>query len=477
MNEELPTSSSTTSPDTTQKASSTLRKNLFFGQALGVAAMPLGFLILPSNFIIAMLLTQVFRLSDSTYGLIVSLPAWCNVAQLIIVPLLGNRWSQKGITQVFSCIHLIVWASLATILPYIPQDNLRLASQIFFILFFLSSFFHAILGVAFTSWIQEWVPGRIRGKYFGKRNRILQITTIFIVLGGSYTLSFLETTNLLLGFQIIIYTSVFLRTISILLQYRILSTSDHQLREKRYNFKSQIHIIRKSKPLIVFFLFGASFGFTASFLGPFFMVFYYEALHLGIKEVAQFVTISSIAGAIALPTWGRLFDRHGNRPVILIIMSIWLPCGYSGYWVTPERTWILYGLFAVSGFFSSGFLLGSFNMLLKLIPPEAKTTAISIHLSITSLTAAIAPILGGLFLEKLWALQVDKLDAYHLCIIIHYSSVLLTAFLLLGLKEPQSTTLNQAIGAMRSLRQIGALMGMGFFVNYVFTKRKRIRRK
>ncbi len=477
MNEEPLTSSSEKPSQIAKKTPSTLRKNLFLGQALGVVAMPLGFLILPSNFIIAMLLTQTFQLSDSVYGLIVSLPAWCNVAQLIIVPLLGNRWSQKSVTQVFSWIHLIIWAVLASVLPFIPQDNLKLASQIFFILFFLSSFFHAILGVAFTSWLQEWVPGRIRGKYFGKRNRILQITTIFIILGGSYILSLLETDNIILGFQIIIYISVFLRAISVILQYQILSTSDHQLREKKYNLKSQIRIILHSKPLILFFLFGASFGFAASFLGPFFMVFYYEALHLKVDQVARFVTISSIAGALALPAWGRLFDQNGIRPVLLVIMFIWLPCGYSGYWVTPERTWILYGLFAISGFFSSGFLLGSFNLLLKLIPPEAKTTAISIHLSITSLTAAIAPILGGLFLEKLWSLQIEKLDAYHLCVIIHYTSVLLTTSLLLALKEPKSTSLNQVIGAMRSFRQIGALMGIGFFVNYVFTRRKRTRRK
>ncbi len=439
--------------------------------------MPIVYLTLPGNFIIAMLLTQVFQLSDPTFGLIVSLPAWCNVAQLIIIPFLGKLWSQKTITLIFSWLHLLVWSALGSILPFIPEDNIETAGKIFFILFLFSSLLQAMVGVSWTSWIQEWIPGRIRGKFFGKRNRILQVATILFILGTTFCLSFFEKNNPILGFQIIIYASVLLRALSIFYQQRILSTSAQSEIEVAHNLKAQTRFILQSKPLKLFFVFGALFGFSTNFLGPFFNVFLYEVMELGVKDLAIYTIVASIAGAVSLPAWGRLLDSYGNRPVILVILFIWMFFGYSWCFVTPERTWILHFAFASGGLFSAGFILGTFNLLLKLIPREAKTTAISLNVAITSATAAIAPIIGGLLLEQISRYGVDKLHTFQAMGFVHHTLILLSGLILFKITELKSSSLNQVIGAMRSFRQIGALTGLTFFANYTFTRRKKRKRK
>jgi MFS family permease len=476
MSEHHSTLTLSTDQQTNTSKRSTLRRNLSFCFSEGIVAMPIVYLALPGNFIIALLLTQVFQLSDSTFGLIVSLPAWCNVAQLIIIPFLGKIWSQKTITLIFSWLHLFVWSAMGAALPFIPQDNIKTAGQVLFLFFLFSSLLQAMVGVSWTSWIQEWIPSRIRGKFFGKRNRTLQVSTILFILGTTFCLNIFEESNAILGFQIIIYGSVFLRIISIVYQQKILSTSDQNSGEIVHNIKAQIRFILQSKPLKLFFLFGALFGFSTSFLGPFFTVFLYEVMGLGVDDLAIYTIVASIAGAVSLPAWGRLLDIYGNRPVILVILFLWMFLGYSWCFVTPERTWILYFAFASGGLFSAGFILGTFNLLLKLIPKEAKTTAISLQVAITSATAAIAPIIGGFLLEQASTSGVDKLKTFQAMGFVHHTLILLSGLILFKIAEQKSAPLNQVIGAMRSFRQIGALTGLTFFANYTFTRRKRRKR-
>ncbi|MGH8017313.1 MAG: MFS transporter [Opitutaceae bacterium] len=434
--------------------------------------MPIVYLTLPGNFIVAMLLTQTFSLGEAAFGAIVSLPAWCNVIQMLLFPLLGRFWSQKQIALFFSWGHLLTWIVLAIALQYIPRDDLAAASRWFFLLFGLSAFLHAIVGVSWTSWIQEWVPGRLRGKYFGRRNRLLQISTVLFLLVAGEALTLLKVIDPVLGFQVVVGLSVVLRSFSIFAQNRILATSSRITRERGANMRAQFRVIANNKPLLWLFGFGAAFGFTANVFGPFFNVFMYDALGMSVADVSMLVIITNVTGAMALPAWGQFLDRYGCRPMMSIALFLWMVPGLCWALLTPENTWILKLLFASGGIFSAGFILGQFNILLKLVPEEAKTAAISLNVAATSVAAAVAPILGGLALD--WALEAGfgKLRVYHGMSIIHHILVIFSILVLLRVVEPKAAPLSQAVGAMRSSRQLVALLGMSFLVNYVFTKRR-----
>jgi predicted MFS family arabinose efflux permease len=129
-------------------------------------------------------------------------------------------------------------------------------------------------------------------------------------------------------------------------------------------------------------------------------------------------------------------------------------------------------LYASGGFFQAGFLLGQFNMLLKLVPPEAKTAAISLNVAATSLATAVAPIIGGLLLDHALRAGYAELSVYHAMSIVHHTIMLAAPLVLLRVAEPKAAALSQVVGAMRSTRQLVALMGMTFLVNYVFTRRR-----
>jgi MFS family permease len=450
-----------------------LRRNLRFCTYEGLVAMPIVFLSLPGNFIIAALLTQVFRLGETAFGVIVSLPAWSNVLQLVLLPALTRRWTQKTITLAFSGLHLAVWLVLGCTLHAIPIDNEAAASRLLFFAFLLASFCQAMVGVAWTSWVQEWTPGRLRGKYFGARNRLLQVATVLFLVGAGEALQRLSTDNPVTAYQVVILLAVGLRVLSIMWQWRILATTQGRHTEASRDWLEQLRTIRASPSLMAFIGFGAAFGFTANLFGPFFNVFMLEVLAMPVNTVSRLVILASVTGAVAMPAWGKMLDRFGNRPVMLFCLSAWMVPGYCWLLVTPERTWPLFPMFAWGGFISAGFILGSFNLLLKLVPPEAKTMAISLNVAATSLAAAVSPMLGGALLDLAWAFGLDRLRTYHQVAIVHHTLVLLTVLVLARVVEPKATSLSQVVGAMRSYRQIGALLGLSFLGNYTFFRRRR----
>lgn len=450
-----------------------LRRNLALCTGEGLVAMPIVFLTLPGNFIVALLLTRAFPLEKTVFGLIASLPHWCNVVQLLVVPLLTRLWSQKAISLTMAWLHLAVWIALAFVLPQVPRHDAARAGEIFFLFFGLAAMSHAIVGVAWTSWVQEWVPERVRRIYFGRRNRLLQLSTVMFLLIAGEALSRLNSDTSVLGYQIVIGLGVFLRSFSILAQYRILSTTPARLREATTDMRTQLRIIASNPALLRYFAFGAAFGLLANFFGPFFNVFMYEGLGLEVEKVTMLLVITNVTGAIALPAWGQFLERHGNRPVMAFALIMWLLPGFAWVLLTPGNTWILKLLFAWGGVFQAGFVLGQFNLLLKLVPPAAKTAAISLNVAVTSLATAVAPIVGGAFLDHAFAAGYDKLAVYHVMSLVHHAIVMLATLVLLRVAEPKAAALSQVVGAMRSSRQLIALMGMSFLVNYVFTKNRK----
>jgi hypothetical protein len=93
---------------------------------------------------------------------------------------------------------------------------------------------------------------------------------------------------------------------------------------------------------------------------------------------------------------------------------------------------------------------------------------------VTSLVAAVAPIIGGLSLN--WALSRwddSTLHVYHVCFIVQPVVACIGAFWLLRVHEPSASSLTNVMGAMRNIRTLSGIFGLSFLVNYVFYRPQR----
>jgi MFS family permease len=171
---------------------------------------------------------------------------------------------------------------------------------------------------------------------------------------------------------------------------------------------------------------------------------------------------------VSLPVWGGLLDRYGNKACMAVALGLWQAQNFLWCIITPANSPILYGMWFWGGALSAGFILGQFTILLKLIPAEARSLAIGLNLAVTSVVAALSPIIGGEVLARLLAQGYAPLDVYHLVFLVQPMLSLLGCILLLRIEEPASSPLSSVVGAMRNIRTLSGVLGLSFFVNYLF---------
>jgi MFS family permease len=467
--------------DNPRPGPSRLRRNLRYCTWDGILAAPTVFLVTPGNLVITVLLTQYYHLSTTQFGLLVALQAACSTLQLALVPWLNHRYSAKQLSVFGAWVQWAAFLALTAVIGWLPPAGPTPVFPILFGVFLVIAAMQALMAITWPSWVQEFTPERIRGKYFGRRNMILQIiTVVFLVLMGSclaqagvdHGLSVKVVLMVLIGFSMLV------RTGSIWMQQRTFSPVDLHVpaatvrRSEPAPWWEQLREILQRPNLLIYFGFGAAYGFTSNLMGPFFNIFMLDVLHMSTSQVTTLVVLSCCSGALTMAGWGRMIDRFGNRPVMVFCLIGWMLNGYLWTVTTPERIWLLYPVWTIAGVFQAGFLQGVFGLLLKIVPPETKTVAIAINAAVISLPAAVAPVIGGALLQAFVDQGWDKLEVYQWASASVHTLVLLTVFILRRVEEPRSQPVGQLVGAMRSYRQVASMLGLSFITEYLFFRKQ-----
>ena len=180
-------------------------------------AMPIVTMSLPVSVFLTALLTKAFALPKTTIGLICALPFLGNFLQIFVAPFLA-RWRPPKIVMLgAAALHMLCWAAFGALLHFVPRDDPAAAGRWLIAWFLTTSCFAAIAGVSWNAWIQDWVPYRIRGKYFGRRNGTLQFSTLTFLFVSGWALA--HWTYAIPAFQLIIAGAVVMRLFSLYWQW------------------------------------------------------------------------------------------------------------------------------------------------------------------------------------------------------------------------------------------------------------------
>lgn len=450
------------------------RKNLRVGTGEGMLATPWTFIAVPGNFIIAGLLTQYFGIDKATYGAIVSLPAWSNALQILLIPWLSKFLTPKDLTLGLGWFNVGLWSMFAAVLGFLPMGDGRAVAPLFMVFFALSSLSHAFIGVGWTTWVRDWVPTGVRGVYFGKRNRLLSVVSVAYLLLAISVFEIAE--HSLWPYQALIITAVVLRYGSIIWQYAIRTPADNT-NLIQAGWIEHIRENLRSPGLLLYILFSSWVNFWIGFVGPFVPVFSFEELGIVPGTFTLLVIIATLAGMVGWVFWGKQIDRFGSIPILTLGLLFWeIP---NTLWVilSPENVWLLYPMWMLGGFFSAAYFLGSFNLLLNLLPEKSKLPGISLNLAATSVAAGLAPVIAGALLFHFVERQGGGIEIYRYGFALKSASVFLGLFLLRKLREPSRSGLTEMPGAFRTLRQLLAIQNLGFLANLTPSRRKKPEKK
>jgi hypothetical protein len=437
------------------------RRNLRIGLMEGLLTTPYTVVTIPGGFLLAALLTQWFAVEKSAFGWIVSLPSWANALQALALPLIARLMTPKDMALGMGWFNVGLWAMLVASLGFLPKQDAASTAFFFGIFFSMASVSSAFQVVGWTDWVRQWVPKKLRGAYFGKRNSWISGATFGFLL---LVTSFLEILNDSLSPYVwILALMVALRCASILLQHGIHAGSNTKLETQP--LRKSLKECLATPGLGWFIFFSAWMNFWMSFTGPFTAVFSFEELKFAPGNFALLTAVGTVSGFFGWMFWGRVADKAGAIPVIAVGSFLWEIQNFLWAFLNPDNSWILYPMFIWGGFFSVSFFMGSFNLLLNIAPQKSSMAAISLHLAFTSIAMAVAPILSGYLIEQFVTQQGGGIGIYHLGFAIKSAAFLLGLLILIPIREPGRTTRRSLPGAFRVVRQAMATQGLELFAN------------
>jgi Na+/melibiose symporter-like transporter len=220
------------------------------------------------------------------------------------------------------------------------------------------------------------------------------------------------------------------------------------------------------------FAWGAMLNGYAAFQPVFMLSVLGEAPHMASVPLA----LSLLFGALALPAWGRLIARFGARPVLFCAVLLWTAVNLAWAFLTPERHLLLYPVWAFTGAINAGIVLAQLNLLMKLMPHEARGLAVGLNTAGVALGTALAPIAVGQALAWGMARGASAEMAYQIFFLSLPLWAVLVLLCLRRVREPQAAPLEHALGAFRNMRTLAGALGLGFLAQALFTPRGTDRR-
>ena len=334
---------------------------------------------------------------------------------------------------------LFFWKSLfASYLPY------------FLILFYtLYAVVGAIATPAWFSLMGDIVPENIRGRYFGKRNRITGAVALISTVTAAFLLDIFKTRGLVLaGFSILFLVAMIARLISAYLFKKHHNPKFRQQKKVYFSFTSFIKKIPKYN-FSKFALFVSVMHFAVMIAGPFFAVYMLKELGFSYTTYMIIILSESLAALLMMPFWGKFSDKYG-RKITLTICSVFIAI-MPALWLISQSPYYLVFPMIIAGIGWAGFNLSAFNFIYDSVSVQRRGLCLAYYNILLGIGIFIGAGLGGLILQKLPGLNLN-FSSFFIIFLISSSLRLLSSIIFLPMiKEPRKVRKFHPILSFRSL--------------------------
>ena len=331
------------------------------------------------------------------FGILASIPFASALAQLPTSYFVARYGYRKGFFITFGIIHRALWALVAFIPWLLPAPWQWVG-------------FLAVVGLSWTfgqmpvpiwvSWMADLVPERIRGRYFSRRNQVGQLIGLIVTIPVGYMLDRAE----LIGPHALVQTAAFaLLTGGIfgVIDFSCFSRVMEVNRPKPNPDISLWQIIRTplaDRNFWRFLGFTALLTFGVGYVNQFIWLHLFDVAGVSsMKANAMLIFGPLLIFIVCYPIWGKLVDRLGRKPVLIIAGILFAPGAMAWMFVNKEHWVFGYTLAMLATAAWPGIDVANFNILLRLSDATEGAQQTSGYVAINSAVAAVAGILSGLF--------------------------------------------------------------------------------
>jgi MFS family permease len=337
--------------------------------------------------------------SPLVIGMLGALPI---AAQSIQLPAawLTQRLGAKRLAVAAIGAARLVWLPIIA-LPFVPLSGNH-ALALLIAIAAAGAILNVVGNNAWTAWMGDLVPDAIRGRFFSRRMVYLSVSGTFTGLGAGYALDSLgprgwhgETLAALAAVACI----AGLVSVALLLRQHDPGRAPVPATPV---WRAAVRPLRarSTRPFLAYlFAWNAAVGLSAAFFSLHMLV----NLQMGFALAAVHGIAVCLVRVVAAPAWGRVVDRFGARPVLIVcsfgislVPAIWLL-------PTPDRLWPIAFEALVSGALWSGQGIAGFDLSIGLAPRETRAYDLAVFATACGLGFAGASLVASLLAHSLAA--------------------------------------------------------------------------
>ena len=374
-----------------KKKSSNYRRNMQVGLLEGIPATVI-YMTLGGPYLTGYLL--YLGASSVQVGIAAAIPALTNVLQILAA--LGMQYinNRRLAIIIFASIHRVVWV-LTGLIPFLFPESLWVI--IYLIMMFIAFAGNAVSSVAWTSLIADMVPSRLRGKYFGLRNAVINAAgSVSLFVCGMVLDHYGED----IGFAFIYIVCAIAVVLNIILFFAYPNVEFEKSQEtdigKRFllPFRDWAFI----KPA----LFISAFLFFYGIVVPFFNYLMLDVLEISYSWVSIITIIHYITMILAYYYWGKLNARFSTRQLLMWSLPIiGLSCLAWGLIGLLPAVPVLLFIHILLGIGLGGYNLLNFTFVIGDTPKADRPVYIGVFMALTGLMSFIGSTLGGVVFDWL----------------------------------------------------------------------------
>jgi MFS family permease len=349
---------------------------------------------------------KVLQANDAQIGFLTSVPNLVANLSQIETPNLMEKVSRKKIVTTCVLIQALTWLpiSLVGVLFLYLSINGAIAPALLILFYTFYLTLGSFISPAWSSWMGDLVPKGERGRFFGMRNRIINVAGLISMLLGAVFLDAFGKVNLVLAFISLFVAAMAARLIS---WYFLNKQYEPVFRYEHKYYFTFLSFVRRMKDNNFgrFTLYATLMALAVNLAAPFFAV--YMLRELGFSYLAFIlVTMSaSLSQMLFMPVWGRFSDRYGNLVVLkicgLLIPTIPLLWFFSTNFNYPFNLAYLIAVEGTGGFFWAGFNLASTNFIYDAVSRQRRGLCFAYFGALNGVGVFVGATLGGLFASYL----------------------------------------------------------------------------
>lgn len=332
-------------------------------------------------------------------GLLATIPAFFGaLMQWVGVLAMKKTGSRRRLVVTGAGLQALVLIPLAFIPFLLGHGHAAITSLIA-----LALLYHGAGGFITPVWnslIGDLVKDDMRGRFFGRRNRITGINTFMALVAAGLLLEFTRRFDYaVIGFAVIFVCSSAARFGS---AHWLSRYSDPPM---RFPMKPEADswqgflAARGRAGFTRFALFAATINLAVAFSGPYFSLYMLRELQFSYLQFTLVTAASAISQFFTFRHWGELSDRFGNKKILNV-------CGYGIatvplLWLVSASPTYLILIQFWGGFVWAGYSLASANYMFDAIEPEQRARAAAFQGLLNGLFVFVGSLSGALLAARL----------------------------------------------------------------------------